>query len=439
MRAVPTRMRRQLVAILAAIVLVPVSLIAGASPVAADTTVTATTGVNVRSAPSTNARIVGGLYRGQTATAISSASGWTRIRFARATAYVASRYLASGPTLPTPDTVDSGAVRVTTTRLNLRTGPGLSYRVITVLADGTRVTLSGKTSRGYAEVYAGTRRGWVSTQYLAKVGGLPEVIGVRVATAALAIRTTSGTDAKTVDVVPKGTRLEITGATQNGRAQIVYEEAVRWVTARYLANPTVDQPSVPDLPPIVGTRYATADLLVRSSSEASYTVITQVPKGTALDITGVEENGRAQIVWVGAVRWVNARYLSADPPPTTGSTYAVERGLNANAIRVHRACRATFPEIKTYYGRRAGSGSDHNVGAAIDIMIPNYKSASGQALGERIANWARVNQPSLRVTYMIWNQRIWNVSRANEGWRYMASRGSDTANHKDHVHVSVQR
>jgi hypothetical protein len=29
------------------------------------------------------------------------------------------------------------------------------------------------------------------------------------------------------------------------------------------------------------------------------------------------------------------------------------------------------------------------------------------------------------------------VERSSEGWRYMSDRGSTTANHYDHVHVSV--
>ncbi|MEP7157788.1 MAG: SH3 domain-containing protein, partial [Chloroflexota bacterium] len=36
-----------------------------------------------------------------------------------------------------------------------------------------------------------------------------------------------------------------------------------------------------------------------------------------------------------------------------------------------------------------------------------------------------------------WSQRIWSVQRSSEGWRPMADRGSTTANHYDHVHVSV--
>ena len=44
----------------------------------------------------------------------------------------------------------------------------------------------------------------------------------------------------------------MTGATQNGRAQIIYQKKVRWVTAKYLANPQVDPPGAPGLPKITG-------------------------------------------------------------------------------------------------------------------------------------------------------------------------------------------
>jgi hypothetical protein len=41
------------------------------------------------------------------------------------------------------------------------------------------------------------------------------------------------------------------------------------------------------------------------------------------------------------------------------------------------------------------------------------------------------------VSYVIYSQRIWSVDRAGEGWRYMSDRGSSTANHYDHVHVTT--
>ena len=82
-------------------------------------------------------------------------------------------------------------------------------------------------------------------QYLVNAtNGLPAIVGTRVATAALDIRTSSGPDAKTVAEVKKGTVLSVTGAVQNGRAQIIYKSKVRWVTAKYLTNSHGFQPEL---------------------------------------------------------------------------------------------------------------------------------------------------------------------------------------------------
>ena len=89
------------------------------------------------------------------------------------------------------------------------------------------------------------------------------------------------------------------------------------------------------------------------------------------------------------------------------------------------------------YAIRRGENSDHGTGKALDLMITDYKSASSRAVGFRLAAWARTNAKSLNIHYVIWDQRIWNIQRSGEGWRYMASRGSDGSNHKNHVHISV--
>ena len=164
----------------------------------ATTQMTATVGVNIRSGPSTNTDVLGGLFRGQTITAISSSQGWTKIKYDGSTAYVASSYLTKGNELPPPLRIGPGTVKVTTTALNLRTGPGLSYRVIKVLKSGSRVTMTGTTARGWVQLVNGGSTGWSSMQYLvSSMYGRPAIIGKRVATADLDIRTTSGTDSRT--------------------------------------------------------------------------------------------------------------------------------------------------------------------------------------------------------------------------------------------------
>ena len=423
----------------AASLLATVGVVVGlsAAPAAADTQMTTSAGVNVRSGPSASTKIIGSLYRGQTVTVIGTTNGWAKVRFKEQAAYVASRYLIKGGTLSAPSSAAS-AVRVTTTDLNLREGPGLSYRVITVLDKGTVVTLTGKAARGYAEVSVAGHQGWASRQYLTSTGsGLPKIIGVRVATADLLIRTTSGSDYKVVGEVTKGTKLSVTGTTQNGRAQIVYRDAVRWVTARYLGNLSTTLPAPPPLPRVTGYRYATTALLIRSTYSNTFTTVTEVPTGTKLAITGVVRNGRAQVVYNGAARWVTAKYLSTTAPPPSSTKYAVEKGLKPNAIKLHREVRRLFPQITTIYGVRRDPIPDHPSGRALDLMIPNYKSASGKALGGRVASWARTNAKALGIEYVIWDQRIWNIRRDKEGWRYMANRGGDSANHKNHIHITV--
>ena len=71
-------MRRTVIKVRAA-TLLAVAVILGllsAQTASATTQMTATVGVNIRSGPSTDAAILGGLYRGQTVTAISSSQGW---------------------------------------------------------------------------------------------------------------------------------------------------------------------------------------------------------------------------------------------------------------------------------------------------------------------------------------------------------------------------
>lgn len=333
-------------------------------PAAADTKMTARQKVNIRTAASTSSTVVGGLVRGQTVSAVSSAGGWTKIRFSKSNGYIATRYLARGTTIAAPVRVAGLGPRVATAGLKLRMGPSTSKKVITTLPLGTRVNATGRSRDGYAEVASTAGRGWMITRYLARATGLPAVVGV----------TTT-----------------------------------------------------------------TANVNLRSGSEATSKVVATAQAGTTLDLTGIQDNGRSQVLYLGASRWAVTRLLSIRKPVVPdGTTYPVEKGLTERTIALHRACRATWPQITTYYGYRNDPGSDHYTGRGLDIMIPNYTTASGKALGESIATWAVRNQSVFGIQYVIWNQRIWNVSRADEGWRPMSDRGNDSANHLNHVHVSLQ-
>jgi hypothetical protein len=194
-------------------------------------------------------------------------------------------------------------------------------------------------------------------------------------------------------------------------------------------------------PKVVGSKYTTTDVNVWSAADQKGTLLTVLARGSKVSVTGQVQGIWAEIVRDGVARWVKAQYLSATKPVAAvaggistaacKSGSAVENGLTPDAIRVHRAVCAKFAAITGYGGLRAGdTGSEHATGHALDIMI------SGSA-GQEIADWLHANYKALGISQLIWQQHIWTVQRSSEGWRAMPDRGSTTANHYDHVHVSV--
>ena len=160
-------------------------------------------------------------------------------------------------------------------------------------------------------------------------------------------------------------------------------------------------------------------------------------------VTGRQQAGRTQIVVDGQSRWVTSQYLAQTKPkpekadkgepagPSMGGTCTngsvIDAG-RATLYEIHDVVCANWPEI-TSYGTWRGDG-EHGQGRAMDIMV------SGET-GWAVANFLQANYASLGVEYIIYAQHIWSVERAGEGWRGMSNRGSVTANHYDHVHVTV--
>ena len=124
--------------------------------------------------------------------------------------------------------------------------------------------------------------------------------------------------------------------------------------------------------------------------------------------------------------------------PVGGLTYSDGAGSKTWGLRAHAAWSTRVVKhrysVGTVGGYRASTTSDHGDGLATDLMV-----YSNGTKGDRIARFARRHHQQLNITYVIWDQRIWSVERAREGWRGMDDMGSATANHRDHVHASFRR
>jgi hypothetical protein len=113
---------------------------------------------------------------------------------------------------------------------------------------------------------------------------------------------------------------------------------------------------------------------------------------------------------------------------------APENGLQTHTIWVARAISVMFPEIKTIGGYRQDPLPWHPNGLAIDVMIPNYHSDEGVALGNQIAGYALAMAKTWGVIHVIWRQGFY-PAQAAPSWT--ANYGNETANHMDHVHIAT--
>ncbi len=112
--------------------------------------------------------------------------------------------------------------------------------------------------------------------------------------------------------------------------------------------------------------------------------------------------------------------------------------LKDNATQVARCVAAGWPSIDVIGGWRPSDPyPDHPSGQAVDIMMPQgcTDTAGKTALGKQITEYLTSRAAQFRIMYLIWEQRIWTVNTPQ--WRPMSSRGSCTADHYDHIHVST--
>jgi len=162
-----------------------------------------------------------------------------------------------------------------------------------------------------------------------------------------------------------------------------------------------------------------------------------IDEGEKVLVTGRKAAERVELVVDGEARWVTVGYLSEEKPVAAAAGLSmepcpdssVESGLTSSAVYVYRSVCNAFPMI-TSYGGWDGHG-EHSSGKAIDIMT------SDSEVGNAIAEFLRAHAAELNLYDVIYAQRIYTQERGGEGWRSMEDRGSTTANHYDHVHVST--
>lgn len=122
-----------------------------------------TAALNLRSGPGTTYPVIAVMPKGTEVVQLSISGNWAQVRYGTMTGYASRSYLVvKGSTQPVED------LRITTTTLNLRSGPGTSYSILTVMPKGAQVKVL-SVSGVWAKVVYQSLTGYAHTGYLVKV------------------------------------------------------------------------------------------------------------------------------------------------------------------------------------------------------------------------------------------------------------------------------
>ena len=213
--------------------------------------------LNVRSGPSTSYSITTKLYKGDKVEILETSNGWHKIKASNGKiGWVSGDYIkvSSGSTSQ-PSTSTTKAT-VTATSLNVRSGAGTSYSVITKLPKGTVVDVLESASNGWKKIKtSGGTTGWVSGEYLTTGSAGNSSTNnstsqtsykATVNTDSLNMRKGAGTSYSVITKLSKGTVVDVLESASNGWKKIKTSNGtIGWVSGSYLANGVVEQPSTP--------------------------------------------------------------------------------------------------------------------------------------------------------------------------------------------------
>jgi len=130
----------------------------------------------------------------------------------------------------------------------------------------------------------------------------------------------------------------------------------------------------------------------------------------------------------------DAHLVAARLPKALPVGLCPEKGLQVHTILAERMISAHFPEIHEMGGVRPDALPFHPNGLAVDVIIPEWNTPAGKALGDRVAAFAFDNAARLGLVNVIWQQTYRPVGGKAH---VMSDLGNPDDNHYTHVHITT--
>jgi len=321
----------------------------GTAPDPTDTSGNAatTSSLNLRSSASLSAGVItvipsggrvdvtGPSQNGYYPLAYQGSTGWSSGDFLRFDSGQDPGPSGSGSAPPPPSTSGPSAT-VIDGALNLRSGAGTNYSVVTVMPGGAKVTLTGQSSGSWLSVSYNGNAGWAHRDFLSIGGNAPttpaESIGNATTSASLNMRSGAGSGNSLLLVVPRGATVSLTSSESNGYTRITYSGTTGWVLSSYLGSGASAPPT--SSPSGTGTGTVVDGALnLRSGPGLGYAVVLVMPGGASVTLAGESSSGYLKVTYQGTTGWASSTYIqsggaSSGPPSSSGTATVIDGSLN---------------------------------------------------------------------------------------------------------------
>ena len=223
-----------------------------------------------------------------------------------------------------------------TTDVNVRSASSNSGKVLTVVARGQSVQVTGEKVRGWIPVAVNGTTGWIYQRFLTEESIRPVHFGsdplpdTMIATVPVNVRDNSANAGKVLTVAERGQEVQVTGRPDGGWLPVSVNGKSGWIYGRYLttgkvapapSKPTVDATSGSSTSrdksrPVLdnAATRTTSGVNVRTAPTPKASIVTSLAEGTGVKVTGDARGNWVEVRANGHTGWVYRTHLSGKVP-----------------------------------------------------------------------------------------------------------------------------
>lgn len=226
---------------------------------------------------------------------------------------------------------------ISSSDVNLRTGPGEEYDVVTTLPPDTAMTVTGGEVNAFIPVKVDGKFGWVAADWVERGAvtleqtASPSQAGTATAIQEVELRDAPLDEAAAMGTIPSVAVVTLTGEAQDGFLRVVYNGQEGWADAAYLevadssSGAGLVQAQAAEAPapaetaalapapnpdsPVGAEAIATNNVNLRAQPSATAEILSVVPAGSPVTLTGSQVNGYLNVRIAGQAGWIDSRYL----------------------------------------------------------------------------------------------------------------------------------